>query len=555
MKYLIPEDITVLFFSTEEQLWYWLNIYSSVRVASLVIQTNINIENIVRRSSAYAYIRSILIRCPTNELITLKQVSRSYVKIDGIFADDTRLLIKLVVDLALLFEEIGDRQREDENNELAAQRNYDRAANLCHLIDVIYDGVNELKRIRRRFQSKCKKVEFYTIYDLLRHFEKAELDKTLVSSNSIDLSTIDAILSIIQHRLHLKKLGMFNHLSSFLKQCTPTPLYGLPAKNIKDFAPCFICPSCKLIYEQLYRLECEHQQCKVCVNIQENCARCFKMISRDKVSLVQDSQMKIQDLSIGCSSCEWTGSLEDYHVHFKQKHDQLITCAIFNQDVNISYQQDLTGMNQEILLHNHSPLDSNVSMTSLNGTCIWGISDISDMKNNSASDEQKSIYSSSFYIFPNGYKICLRLFLNGDAKARGTHMSLYFVLMRGNYDYILHWPFQFKIIFTLLNHLSSNNNHTNFLWPDTKSNSFQCPRSDMNIAYGISKFFPLDLFKQNESHYVKNNKMFIKIEVDFVAERPILPLITDAGELLNEEELVDTTYDNLGQLLCLSDAL
>ncbi|CAF4327616.1 unnamed protein product [Rotaria sp. Silwood2] len=555
MKYLIPEDITVLFFSTEEQLWYWLNIYSSVRVASLVIQTNINIENIVRHSSAYAYIRSILIRCPTNELITLKQVSRSYVKIDGIFADDTRLLIKLVVDPVVAVELKGDRQREDENNELAAQRNYDRAANLCHLIDVIYDGVNELKRIRRRFQSKCKKVEFYTIYDLLRHFEKAELDKTLVSSNSIDRSTIDAILSIIQHRLHLKKLGMFNHLSSFLKQCTPTPLYGLPAKNIKDFAPCFICPSCKLIYEQLYRLECEHQQCKVCVNIQENCARCFKMISRDKVSLVQDSQMKIQDLSIGCSSCEWTGSLEDYHVHFKQKHDQLITCAIFNQDVNISYQQDLTGMNQEILLHNHSPLDSNVSMTSLNGTCIWGISDISDMKNNSASDEQKSIYSSSFYIFPNGYKICLRLFLNGDAKARGTHMSLYFVLMRGNYDYILHWPFQFKIIFTLLNHLSSNNNHTNFLWPDTKSNSFQCPRSDMNIAYGISKFFPLDLFKQNESHYVKNNKMFIKIEVDFVAERPILPLITDAGELLNEEELVDTTYDNLGQLLCLSDAL
>ncbi|CAF3007622.1 unnamed protein product [Rotaria sp. Silwood2] len=371
-------------------------------------------------------------------------------------------------------------------------------------IDVIYDGFNELKRIRRRFQSKCEKVEFYTIYDLLRQFEKVELDKTLVSSNSIDRSTINAILSIIQHRLHLKKLGMFNHLSPFLKQCTPTPLYGLPAKNIKDFAPCFICPSCKLIYEQLYRLECEHQQCKV---------------------------------------------------HFKQKHDQLITCAIFNQDVNISYQQDLTGMNQEILLHNHSPLDSNVSMTSLNGTCIWGISDISDMKNNSASDEQKSIYSSSFYIFPNGYKICLRLFLNGDAKARGTHMSLYFVLMRGNYDYILHWPFQFKIIFTLLNHLSSNNNHTNFLWPDTKSNSFQCPRSDMNIAYGISKFFPLDLFKQNESHYVKNNKMFIKIEVDFVAERPILPLITDAGELLNEEELVDTTYDNLGQLLCLSDAL
>jgi hypothetical protein len=37
------------------------------------------------------------------------------------------------MDLALLSEEIGDQQREDEQNELGAQRNYDRALNLCDL--------------------------------------------------------------------------------------------------------------------------------------------------------------------------------------------------------------------------------------------------------------------------------------------------------------------------------------------------------------------------------------------------------------------------------------
>jgi hypothetical protein len=133
IEYLIPEDITLILFSTEEQLWYWLNTNSSLRVASLIIETNINIQNILSCSHAYKSIRSILVRCRTNELTSLQRFSRPYIKIDGIYDDDTRLLIKLVIDLALFSEEIGDQKREDENNELEAQPNYDRAIKLCEL--------------------------------------------------------------------------------------------------------------------------------------------------------------------------------------------------------------------------------------------------------------------------------------------------------------------------------------------------------------------------------------------------------------------------------------
>ncbi|CAF1151459.1 unnamed protein product [Rotaria sordida] len=353
-------------------------------------------------------------------------------------------------------------------------------------IDVIYDGINDLKKIQRRFNFEPEKIKFHTINELLRQLEKVELDRTLVSSGPIDRSTIDAIISIIEDRVRAKQQATFNRLSSFLKQCAFTSLHGLPAKNINDIAPYFICSSCKFIYLQLYQLECGHQQCKR---------------------------------------------------HFKHDHYKLITGFIDNQEIN----------------ENISSLNSDVSVMSLNGICIWEIPDITDMRNNSASDEQKSIYSSSFYSFSNGYRICLRLFLNGDAKAKGTHMSLFFILMRGNYDDVLRWPFEFKITFTLLNHLSPNNNQSKFFWPDTKSIAFQCPRSNMNIAYGFSKFFPLDLFEQNENHYVKDDRMSIKIEVDFLAERPTLPLISGAGGLVNEEELVDTTYDNLPRLLCTSD--
>jgi hypothetical protein len=91
--------------------------------------------------------------------------------------------------------------------------------------------------------------------------------------------------------------------------------------------------------------------------------------------------------------------------------------------------------------------------------------------------------------------------------------------MRGNYDAHLQWPFKFRVTFTLFNHLSPNDNQSKFFWPDTTSVCCQCPRSDMNIAYGISNFVSLDLFERNLSQYVQNGSIFIGVHVDFLAER------------------------------------
>lgn len=41
--------------------------------------------------------------------------------------------------------------------------------------------------------------------------------------------------------------------------------------------------------------------------------------------------------------------------------------------------------------------------------------------------------------------MCLRLYLNGDGTGRGTHLSLFFVVMRGKCDALLKWPFCQKV--------------------------------------------------------------------------------------------------------------
>lgn len=53
--------------------------------------------------------------------------------------------------------------------------------------------------------------------------------------------------------------------------------------------------------------------------------------------------------------------------------------------------------------------------------------------------------SSGFYSSKYGYKMCLRLYLNGDGTGRGTHLSLFFVVMRGRCDALLKWPFSQKV--------------------------------------------------------------------------------------------------------------
>ncbi|CAF4094461.1 unnamed protein product, partial [Adineta steineri] len=131
------------------------------------------------------------------------------------------------------------------------------------------------------------------------------------------------------------------------------------------------------------------------------------------------------------------------------------------------------------------------------------------------SERQPSIYSPPFYSSPVGYKMRARLYANGDGNARKTHMSLFFVLMRGPNDAILKFPFNYKVTFCLYDQTPQQRHIIDSFRPDIKSNSFQRPRSDMNIASGIPKFVSLGMIQQEGNPYVRDDTMFIKIVVDF----------------------------------------
>ena len=131
------------------------------------------------------------------------------------------------------------------------------------------------------------------------------------------------------------------------------------------------------------------------------------------------------------------------------------------------------------------------------------------------SERQVSIYSPPFCSSPTGYKMCGRVYLYGDGNARRTHMSLFFVLMRGSHDSILPFPFGYKVTFCLFDQTAQRRHIVDSFRPDVKSNSFQRPSSNMNIASGIPKFVLISTIEEPNNPYIRDDTMFIKIMVDF----------------------------------------
>jgi len=64
------------------------------------------------------------------------------------------------------------------------------------------------------------------------------------------------------------------------------------------------------------------------------------------------------------------------------------------------------------------------------GVLIWKISEYAERKRQAVEGRILSLYSQPFYTSRYGYKMCARVYLNGDGAGRNTHLSLFFVIMQ-----------------------------------------------------------------------------------------------------------------------------
>jgi hypothetical protein len=271
--------------------------------------------------------------------------------------------------------------------------------------------------------------------------------------------------------------------------------------------------------------------CKVADKLQE-LSDTTVTVSRDYIKISELSQFISQELT-------------DHQTSSNERNSSMVSF----QDKQQAIQTDLAKLKHSL---------EEVQDMSTDGTLTWRVDNVAEHMANAQSERVPSICSPVFYSSRTGYKMRVRLYLCGDGNARRTHISVFFLLMKGEFDAILPWPFNYKVTFCLFNQLDSKAHVVDTFRPDTKSSSFQRPKTESNIASGIPKFFPLPLIQQDSNPYVLEDTMFFRIIVDnneiltnilpfILSLNPGLPYHVQQNQINDEQanQSLQTTNDTL----------
>jgi len=195
------------------------------------------------------------------------------------------------------------------------------------------------------------------------------------------------------------------------------------------------------------------------------------------------------------------------HLESKMQHLQL---QMRLEKQRIQSQMQLLQSKIQYLQSQVQHLDSETQASlasTYNGMFIWKITEVCQRIEDAKIGCITSIYSSPFYTGKNGYKMYIRAYLNGYGIGEGTHLAVFFVLVKSEYDSLLQWPFKHKVSLILISQDRSGKNITQSFKPTA-----QQPSQDDCIAIGCPKFAELSVL--NNPRYVKDDAMYIKAIVD-----------------------------------------
>ena len=162
-----------------------------------------------------------------------------------------------------------------------------------------------------------------------------------------------------------------------------------------------------------------------------------------------------------------------------------------------------------------------IERVSYNGVLLWKVDEFERRRKEAVEGVTLSLYSTPFYTSRQGYKMCARAYLNGDGLGKGTHLSFFFVIMRGPCDALLPWPFRQKVTLTLINQ-AGKKHMTDSFRPDPHSSSFQRPgRKEMNIASGCPMFIRIEHLLSGG--FIKDDAIYLRVVVDTADLPKIIP--------------------------------
>ena len=140
----------------------------------------------------------------------------------------------------------------------------------------------------------------------------------------------------------------------------------------------------------------------------------------------------------------------------------------------------------------------------------WRIDGFSEVLRKAKSGEETRIESSPFYRC--GYKCKMSINPNGLSSGENTHLSVYLIIMKGEYDATLTWPFDKTFTFTLIDQQENEHNRENIVesfFSGPKLSSYARPVEKENIGRGLAKFVSHE--KLQKRRYIVDDTIFVQV--------------------------------------------
>ena len=149
------------------------------------------------------------------------------------------------------------------------------------------------------------------------------------------------------------------------------------------------------------------------------------------------------------------------------------------------------------------------------GVFQWKITDFAMRRQQAQDGTATVIHSRGFYSSPYGYKLCIRVNMNGVETGLGSHLSLFVHFMKGDNDNTLDWPFQGAITLSILDQSDGMKRHiSETIVARDHRKAFEKPTSERNLkGYGYVQFALLHDLNHPRSMYVRDDTLVIRAVV------------------------------------------
>ena len=142
-----------------------------------------------------------------------------------------------------------------------------------------------------------------------------------------------------------------------------------------------------------------------------------------------------------------------------------------------------------------------------NGQLLWKVQNFDEIIGKMQKNSNFSVYSPSFSTSEMGYKFRMRLFWSHLTQ---NALALYIHVEKGEYDFILKWPFEGQITFSIIHPVDSNSRLQSVM-KTNGSEAFQRPMLQINhLGFGFSK---ITLAELNQQGFVRDNQLIILVTV------------------------------------------